>query len=166
MRDSVRHGVAEIGMAPQLQGDDQLFQALVSGCHIENAASIAGVSVRTAYRRLADPTFRSQLQDARQNIRESILAKLSDAGHDAVGTLWELMETAEDESVRLRAAKAVLDSLKKLRLTIAQGGNHNSHRSRANHEIDAEFARKERLGHTHVFFSHLTRKMNAILKWH
>ncbi|MDC0288716.1 hypothetical protein OAL01_04625 [Rubripirellula sp.] len=96
----------------KLQGDDQLFQALVSGCHIENAASVAGISVRTAYRRLADPTFRSQLQDARQSLRESILAKLSDAGHDAVGTLWELMQTADDEGIRLRAAKAVLDSLR------------------------------------------------------
>ena len=107
-----RHDLAEYDMDPQLQGDDQLFQALVSGCHIENAASIAGISVRTAYRRLADPTFRSQLQDARQSLRESILAKLSDAGHDAVGTLWELMQTADDEGVRLRAAKAVLDSLR------------------------------------------------------
>ena len=106
------HDLAEIGMAPQLQGDDQLFQALVSGCHIENAASIAGISVRTAYRRLADPVFKQQLQDARQSLRESILAKLSDAGHDAVGTLWELMQTADDEGIRLRAAKAVLDSLR------------------------------------------------------
>ena len=106
------HDLAEIGMDSELQGDDQLFQALVSGCHIENAASIAGISVRTAYRRLADPTFRSHLQDARQSLRESILAKLSDAGHDAVGTLWELMQSADDEGVRLRAAKAVLDSLR------------------------------------------------------
>jgi hypothetical protein len=112
MSNPTRHDLAEIGMDSELQGDDQLFQALVSGCHIENAASIAGISVRTAYRRLADPTFRSQLQDARQSLRESILAKLSDAGHDAVGTLWELMQTADDEGVRLRAAKAVLDNLR------------------------------------------------------
>ncbi len=112
MKDPARHDLAEYGMAPQLQGDDQLFQALVSGCHIENAASIAGISVRTAYRRLADPVFKQQLQEARQSLRESILAKLSDAGHDAVGTLWELMQTAEDEGVRLRAARAVLDSLR------------------------------------------------------
>ncbi|MDA8698452.1 hypothetical protein N9M41_08230 [Rhodopirellula sp.] len=107
-----RHGLAEFGSEIKLLGDDQLFQALVSGCHIENAAAIAGISVRTAYRRLADPVFKEQLQVARQSLRESILAKLSDAGHDAVGTLWELMQTAEDEGVRLRAAKAVLDSLR------------------------------------------------------
>jgi len=61
---------------------------------------------------LADPVFKQQLQEARQSLRESILAKLADAGHDAVGTLWELMQTAEDEGVRLRSAKAVLDSLR------------------------------------------------------
>ena len=107
MSDPTRHDLAEIGMHSKLQGDDQLFQALVSGCHIENAAAVAGISVRTAYRRLADPAFKQQLQEARQCLRESILAKLSDAGHDAVGTLWELMQTADDEGIRLRAAKAV-----------------------------------------------------------
>ena len=112
MKDPARHDLAEYGMDPQLQGDDQLFQALVSGCHIENAAAVAGISVRTAYRRLADPVFKQQLQEARRSLRESILAKLSDAGHDAVGTLWELMQTADDEGIRLRAAKAVLDSLR------------------------------------------------------
>lgn len=112
MNNLARHDLAEYGMDPQLQGDDQLFQALVSGCHIENAAAVAGISVRTAYRRLADPMFKQQLQEARQSLRESILAKLSDAGHDAVGALWELLQTAEDEGVRLRAAKAVLDSLR------------------------------------------------------
>jgi len=109
---AARHELAEADSPYPLQGDDQLFQALVSGCHIENAASIAGISVRTAYRRLADPVFKQQLQEARQCLRESILAKLSDAGHDAVGTLWELMQSADDEGVRLRAAKAVLESLR------------------------------------------------------
>ncbi len=109
---ATRHELAEADSPYPLQGDDQLFQALVSGCHIENAASVAGISVRTAYRRLADPAFKQQLQEARQCLRESILAKLSDAGHDAVGTLWELMQTAENEGVRLRAAKAVLESLR------------------------------------------------------
>ena len=41
-----------------------------------------------------------------------MLAKLADVGHDAVGTLRELMQPAEDEGIRLRAAKAVLDSLR------------------------------------------------------
>jgi hypothetical protein len=43
----------------KLRGDDQFIQALVSGCPIDKAA---GTSVRTAYRLLADPEFRSLRQ--------------------------------------------------------------------------------------------------------
>jgi hypothetical protein len=106
--------LAEVGRVDEgnnLRGDDSLFKALVSGCHIQNAAVIAGVSERTVYRRLADPEFRNQIDRARQSLRESILAKLTDAGHDAIGVLMELMQSGEDESVRMKAAKAVLDSL-------------------------------------------------------
>ena len=105
------HDLAENGSSQVLKSDDQLFKALVHGSHVASAAEVAGVSQRTAYRRLADPGFRGRLEEARQGLRETILAKLADAGEAAVSTLWELMETAEDESVRLRAAKTVLDSL-------------------------------------------------------
>lgn len=94
-----------------LVGDDRLLAALASGCHVENAAMAAGVSERTAYRRLADSEFRNRLDSARESIRESILAKLADAGHDAIGTLWDLMQSSEDESIRMKAAKTLLDSL-------------------------------------------------------
>jgi hypothetical protein len=93
-----------------LQGEDRLFEAIVSGCHIENAAAVAGISQRTAYRRLSDPAFRAQVRQAREDLRESILARLADAGHDAIDTLWRLLES-EDESIRLKAAKTLLDSL-------------------------------------------------------
>lgn len=95
----------------EFQGDDRLFKALVSGCHVENAAKSAGISERTAYRRLADPEFKEKIDQARRSLRESILAKLADAGHDAIAVLMDLMHSAEDEVTRLKAAKAVLDSL-------------------------------------------------------
>lgn len=95
----------------ELVGDDRLLTALAGGCHIENAAVAAGISERTAYRRLADPDFRAKLDSARESLRESILAKLAEAGHDAIGTLWVLMQESEDEGIRLKAAKALLDSL-------------------------------------------------------
>ncbi len=91
-------------------GDDRLFVAIVSGCHIENAAKVAGMSQRTAYRRLSDPDFRSQVRQAREDLRESILARLADAGHDAIDTLWQLLES-EDENIRFKAAKTLLDRL-------------------------------------------------------
>ncbi len=94
-----------------LEGDDVLFSLLVSGCHVENAAKAAGVSERTAFRRLADPIFRARLDQARETLRASILAKLSDAAHDAISVLMDLMREAEDEGVRFRSAKALLDGL-------------------------------------------------------
>lgn len=94
-----------------LEGDDVLFSLLVSGCHVENAARAAGISERTAFRRLADPTFRARLDQARETLRESILAKLSDGAHDAISVLMDLMREAEDEGVRFRSAKALLDGL-------------------------------------------------------
>ncbi len=106
--------LAEVGRSKaefDVMGDDGLFRALVSGCHIENAALVAGVSQRTVYRRLADPQFRKQIDQARQSLRESILAKLTDAGHDAIGVLVDLMHSSDEASVRLKAAKAVIDSL-------------------------------------------------------
>ena len=95
----------------EFHGDDRLFKAMVSGCHVENAAKSAGISERTAYRRLADPEFKEKIDQARRSLRESILAKLADAGHDAIAVLMELMHSAEEEGTRLKAAKAVLDSL-------------------------------------------------------
>ncbi|MDA0991880.1 MAG: hypothetical protein O3A51_14160 [Verrucomicrobia bacterium] len=111
MNNTTRQELAEIGIdSAELVGDDRLLTALASGCHVENAAMVAGISERTAYRRLADPDFRSQLDSARETLREAILAKLADAGHDAIGTLWDLMGS-DDDSIRLKAAKALLDSL-------------------------------------------------------
>jgi HEAT repeat protein len=107
-----RQELAGIGSGgSELVGDDRLLTALASGCHVENAAQVAGISPRTAYRRLADPEFRSRLDAARESLRESILAKLVDAGHDAIGTLWTLMHESEDDGIKLRAAKTLIDSL-------------------------------------------------------
>lgn len=94
----------------ELRGDDAFFDALLAGAHVENAAIAAGISVRTAYRRLADPAFRQRVEDARESLRASILSKLTDAASDAIDCLWELAREAEP-GVRVRAAKALLDSL-------------------------------------------------------
>lgn len=96
---------------PNFEGDDVLFTLLVSGCHVENAAKAAGISERTAFRRLADPAFRARLEHARESLRESILAKLSDAAHDAISVMTNLMHESEDDRVRLQSARALLNCL-------------------------------------------------------
>ncbi len=106
---TTRQDLAQIGS--ELEGDDALFNALVRGTHAENAAAIAGVSERTVYRRLADPSFRSRVDQARELLRESILARLTDAGLDAIGALETLMHESDDDRVRFQSAKTLLESL-------------------------------------------------------
>lgn len=111
-----RQNLAEFGS--ELEGDDALFTALVRGTHAENAAAIAGVSERTVYRRLADPLFRGRVDQARELLRESILARLTDAGLDAIGALEILMHESEDDRIRLQSAKTLLESLTELHASL------------------------------------------------
>ncbi|MDA0991025.1 MAG: hypothetical protein O3A51_09770 [Verrucomicrobia bacterium] len=71
------------------------------------------MSERTAYRRLADPTFQEQLCAGREAIRECILTRLSEAAGDAVSCLWNRLDD-EDSRVQVQAAKVLLDSLVKI----------------------------------------------------
>jgi hypothetical protein len=53
-----------------------LLSALAAGCSVEQAARAAGVSVRTAYRRLANPGFRVRLAAARDELIVATLGEL------------------------------------------------------------------------------------------
>lgn len=94
-------------------GDDALFQALLNGANIHCAANMSGLSERTVFRRMADPAFRQRLENARELLRDSILARLTDAAGAAVDTLWHLLED-DESSIRLSAAKSLLDALVKV----------------------------------------------------
>jgi hypothetical protein len=103
------------------RGDELLLGALAAGSPVEEAARAAGVSVRTAYRRLASPGFRSRLASARDELISAALGELVGCAAEAVATLRRLLQ-AEDERVRLTAARAILEQLLRLRetLTFAQ----------------------------------------------
>ena len=58
------------------RGDELLLGALAAGSPVEQAAETAGVSVRTAYRRLADPAFARRLAQARDELISSALGEL------------------------------------------------------------------------------------------
>jgi hypothetical protein len=106
------NGRSELAL-PQ-QGEEALLEALLMGAHVQNAAAMACVSERTAYRRLADPEFQQRLEAGRDAIRECILTRLSEAAGDAVSCLWSLLND-EDSRVKVQAAKVLLDSLVKVR---------------------------------------------------
>jgi len=93
------------------------LQALASGRSVKQAATEAGLSERTVYRRLADHGFQKRLQARRDDRLTSALGELVDAAGDAVSTLKHLLNS-DEERVRLAAAKALLEQLLKLRDTV------------------------------------------------
>jgi molybdenum-dependent DNA-binding transcriptional regulator ModE len=104
-------------MANRPRGEELLLGALAAGGSVEQAARAAGVSVRTAYRRLACPGFRTRLASARDELISAALGELVGCAAEAVATLRQLLQ-ADDERVRLTAARAILEQLLRLRETI------------------------------------------------
>ena len=88
--------------------DAALIGALASGQTVAAAARTARVSERTAHRRLADPGFRRAVSQTRAELLAQAVGQLAEATTAAVGTLRALLD-AEAESVRLSAARAILD---------------------------------------------------------
>jgi hypothetical protein len=91
------------------KGDAELVLALACGASHENAAQKAGVSRRTVYRRLSDPAFRAQVTELRAEMLRRMAGMFTAAGMAAVKTLTTLQDSATSESVRLGAARAVID---------------------------------------------------------
>jgi hypothetical protein len=90
--------------------DRILLQALACGATVENAVRKAGMSERTAYRRLNDPVFLDQLEQLRAEMVQRTAGMLTGAGMGAVKVLVELQnDAAQPASVRRRAARDVLE---------------------------------------------------------
>jgi hypothetical protein len=95
--------------------DDQLLIALACGVTVDNAARQAGISPATAYRRLAEPSFRQRLQALRGDMVSRTAGTLTAAATEAVRTLLELLKSSTSDAVRLGAARAVLEIGMKVR---------------------------------------------------
>ena len=92
--------------------DVALIAALASGLTVQDAATQAHVSERTARRRLEPREFRRQVADARAAVLERAIGRLVDATTDAADTLRALLK-ADSESVRHAAAKTLIESASK-----------------------------------------------------
>jgi hypothetical protein len=99
------------------RGDEQLLASLAAGTSIEQAARTAGISTRTAYRRLADPVFQRRLAGARDELVTEALGELAACASAAVSTLSALLG-ARDDRIRLGAARVILDQLLRIRETV------------------------------------------------
>ena len=97
------------------QADDALLLALACGATVENAARQAGVSLRTAHRRMADESFRQRLQALRDDMVQRASGAMTAASHEAVRTLLELLKPSMPPAVRLGAARSVLEIGMKVR---------------------------------------------------
>lgn len=98
--------------------DDALLLALACGASPEAAAQKAGVSLKTAYRRLADPAFKARLDAARADMVSRATAMLTAAAMEAVKTLLDLQGQKQPPAARLGAAKAVLEIGSRLRTEV------------------------------------------------
>jgi hypothetical protein len=92
-----------------IRGNAALLTALASGQSVKSAARAAGVSERTAFRRVADPVFRQAVSQARAELLARAVGLLADSATEAAKTLRALL-AAESEGVRVRAAVALLDA--------------------------------------------------------
>ena len=98
------------------QADQMLLIALACGATIEAAAQKAGLSQATVYRRLQDPEFKRQTQQAQSDMVKRASGTLTAAGMEAIKTLLALLQSsATPAAVRLSAARAVLELGNKLR---------------------------------------------------
>jgi AcrR family transcriptional regulator len=92
-----------------------LINALVCGATVEAAAQKAGVSKATVYRRLKDQEFQRLLQQTLADMVKRTAGSLTALGQESVRTLAELLKPPTPATVRLGAARAVLESGLKLR---------------------------------------------------
>jgi hypothetical protein len=96
--------------------DARLLAALAGGSTVADAAQQAGIGERTAYRRLDDPTFRAQLDDARQQTIQAAIDTLSATATEAAATLRDLLRReAYSPAIRLGAARSILELGARLR---------------------------------------------------
>jgi hypothetical protein len=89
--------------------DAALVTALVSGMTYAKAAEAAGVSLRTAQRRMADPAFRALVEAKRLELVDSALGLLLGSAELAALVLRNVAGRGQSEAARVAAAVALLD---------------------------------------------------------
>src|SRR3954447_656782 len=97
------------------KAEDKLLLTLACGATVEAASRQCGLSIRTIYRRLAEPEFKRKLQALRTDMVQRTAGTLTAAATEAVRTLLDLQKPVAPPAVRLGAAKAVLEIGVKLR---------------------------------------------------
>jgi len=95
--------------------DAAIIASLAGGAKIADCARTANVSERTVTRRLEDPEFVARVSAARSDMLRQATARLSAGASEAVEALMELLDGELPPTVRLSAARVILDSGIRLR---------------------------------------------------
>ena len=91
--------------------NELLAVAVAAGSTIRAAAESCGCSERQGYRVAASPEFKSRVSAIRSEMTSQAVGELSAAASEAVATIRELLASTNEPSVRLNAAKAILNAL-------------------------------------------------------
>ncbi len=94
--------------------DEVLALGLARGLTLAEAAEAAGVSERTASRRNTEPAFQALVGQLRSRLVDTAVGQLAEGMADAAQTLRALLK-AESESVRLGAARVLLEATIRVR---------------------------------------------------
>jgi hypothetical protein len=97
--------------------DGKLLLALACGATAEVAARQAGVSESTVRRRLKDPAFQAKLNKLRAEMHVRVADQLTAASTEGVRTMVQLMKEKYSGTVRLGAARSVVELSTKVRET-------------------------------------------------
>lgn len=90
--------------------DAVMAAKLAAGASSTEAAKAAGVSRTTAWRKLAEPSFREKVAEARGIIAAGVLSRCVELANKALDTVEELLQTDQPPNVRLGAAKCILST--------------------------------------------------------
>ncbi len=96
-------------------GDEVLLDALAAGLSYVEAGALAGVSGRTARRRLTDPGFASALARRRAARVSDVTGRLTVGSERAVQVLLDALDS-EVAGERLRAAELILNLGRRFRM--------------------------------------------------
>ncbi len=97
--------------------DPKLLLALACGATAEVAARHAGVSKSTVWRRLKEPAFQAKPNKLRADMHVRVADQLTAASAEGVRTMVQLMMETNSGSVRLGAARSVVEFSTKVRET-------------------------------------------------
>jgi hypothetical protein len=115
--------------------DGALIAALLGGASVEGAANLAGLSLRTAFRRLADPTFQATLAEAKRARLARVVEVLAAGSLLAVNTLIELLGPETPPSVRHASAKSILELDERRRQQVENEGRLSALEAQLAHEV-------------------------------